>query len=278
MLVTIVVALLLFVVLDRVAVRVVAAQIATRAQQTEHLPTRPAVSIGGTLFLPQVATGRYRDVNVEIRGLRQADVRIDRVRTHLDGVRIPLSTIVRGQVTRIPVDQLDADVELTFADMNAYLASQGSALRISKADAGSGSGSAILVQGTVSILGSDYPVSGTADIGVLPAAVTFQPRELSEGVAAVVPPALRQLALSLLTVRVPVDGLPFNLQLRSATVAPDRMRFSAAGHDVVLDTTTVPPAAAAASLPPATSAAPASSVSASAAVPAVVGAPGGSRG
>lgn len=225
--------LLLLYVLDRVAVRVVRDQIATQAQKSENLPTKPSVSIGGPLFLPQVLSGNYRDLDIDIRGSVEDGLRIDRVRSHLDGVRIPLSDIINGDVTKIPVDHLDADVELTFTDLNAYLAAQGSTLTLSPV------GPDIRVSGTIDILGTSYPVDGTAVIDVEPAAVTYLPKELADGLTSILPPDWHDEARALLTIRIPVEGLPFNLELTSATVLPDRMRFSAAGQNVILDTTTM---------------------------------------
>ncbi|CAJ59606.1 hypothetical protein FRAAL0940 [Frankia alni ACN14a] len=225
----VVVLLIVLVVVDRVAARVVAGQIATQAQRAEHLPSRPAVSLGGFPFLTQVVAGNYRDVRVDVRGHVEQDVRVDRVRADLAGVRVPLADVVRGDVRRIPVDRLAARVELTFADVNAYLRRQGSAITVSP------DGQAIRVAGSVQVLGTTYPVSGTADIGVQPASVTFTPRELAASVGAILPPALRQAATELLTVHVPVAGLPFNMQLTSATVAGDRITFAADGRHVVLD-------------------------------------------
>ncbi|WP_307874693.1 LmeA family phospholipid-binding protein [Frankia nepalensis] len=225
---------------DRLAVRVVSDQIASQAQQSQNLPTKPSVSIGGPLFLPQVVRGKYQDIDIDVRGSVQNGLRIDRVRSHLDGLHIPLSDVIGGDVTTIPVDHLDADVEITFTDLNAYLAAQeaqnpqGAKLRVGAA------GSAIKIDGTVNVLGAEYPVQGTADMDVEPAAVTFLPRELAQGVASVLPPGLSDEVLKLLTIRVPVEGLPFNLKLTSATVQGDRMRFSAAGENVILDTTVTP--------------------------------------
>jgi hypothetical protein len=61
-------------------------------------------------------------------------------------------------------------------------------------------------------------------------------------VAALLPPQWRAAVLQLLTLKVPVEGLPFNLKLTSANVLADRLVFSAAGHDVILDTTRLSPA------------------------------------
>ena len=230
LLITMLVLLALLVALDRIAVRIVADQIATRAQSAENLAERPRVSLGGFPFLTQVASGRYRDIDIEVRGYEQDGARVDRVRADLSGLRLPLSAALRGEVDRIPVDRVAAAVDLTFADVNSYLASEGSTAQISPAGEGG-----ILITGTVDILGTSYDVSGVADIGVAPDAVTFTPREIGGGVDALLPPHLLELARSLLTVQVPVTGLPFNLELKSATVSADRLTFTAAGENVVLD-------------------------------------------
>lgn len=219
---------------DRIAVWAVADQIATRAQSAEDLAERPEVSLGGFPFLTQVAAGRYQDVTIEVRGFAQDGARIDRVRAELVGVRLPLSDVIRQDVDRVPVDRVDAEVDLTFDDVNAYLLAQGSQVQVGAA------GQGIEVGGTVNILGVDYPMSGTADIGIAPEAVTFTPRELTAGLSAVLPPDLVETARSLLTVQVPVTGLPFNMSLRSATVAGDRLMFEAGGENVVLETSGIP--------------------------------------
>lgn len=241
--IVVVVLLVLLFVADRIANRVVAGQIATEAQRSQNLPNKPSVSIGGVLFLPQVIQGDYHDINIDVRGSVQEGLRIDRLRSHLDGVHIPLSDVIGGNVTKIPVDSLDADVEVTYPDLNRYLAAQGMKLTVAPAD------SAIRISGTVNVFGTDYPVEGTASIGVEPAAFTFTPRELAQGVTAVLPPGLRDEVLKLLTIRVPVEGLPFNLKLTAVNILPDRMRFSAAGENVILDTTTITPTTGAPSTP-----------------------------
>ncbi|WP_018638591.1 LmeA family phospholipid-binding protein [Parafrankia elaeagni] len=228
-LVTILLALIVFGVLDRVAARVVADQIATRAQTSQNLAERPDVSLGGFPFLTQVAAGRYRDVDIEVRGYEQDGVRIDRVGAQLAGVRLPLSDVLRDQVDQVPVDRVDAQVDLTFADLNAYLATQEPQVQVSAADQG------IQVAGTAEVLGTRYPVSGTADIGVAADSVTFTPRDLTASLGVVIPPQLLEPVRALLTIRVPITGLPFNMALRSAVVGPDRLTFTAGGRDVLLD-------------------------------------------
>lgn len=233
LLITLGVVVALLVVLDQVAVRVVESQLATRAQRSEGLAARPDVSLGGFPFLTQVAAGRYRDVDVVVDGYEEAGVRVDQVRANLSGVSVPLSDVVRGQVESVPVDDVRAEVDLTFDDVNAYLASQGLTARVRS------EGDVVRVSGPVTLLGMTYDLSGTAAIGVVADAVTFTPREVSAAVDLLLPSELREQALALLTVKVPVTGLPFNMALTSAVVSDDRVTFAAGGQHVVLDTTGV---------------------------------------
>jgi hypothetical protein len=208
----------------RVAARVVAGRLAVRAQPAE-------VALAGFPFFAQVVAGRYRDVDVQVRGYATTGPRVDRVRAELDGVRLPLSELARGRLSRIVVERVHAEVDLTFADVDAYLRRLGSAVRVQP------EGEALRVSGALRILGMSCPLSGTAEIRVLADAVILTPRELTRGPGvALLPPLLRESALALLTVRLPVAGLPSNLGLKEATVHPDRLTFTAAGENVVLDT------------------------------------------
>jgi hypothetical protein len=233
-------------VVDRLSVRYVAGQIAAQAQRSQQLPTKPSVSIGGALFLPQVVGGDYKDIDIDVHGSTANGLRVDRLHAHADGVHLPLSNIVNRDTRQIPVDSLSADVELTFTDLNSYLAEQASLTTTQGARATapkvSSDNGAIKVDSTVNILGTNYPVEVVATMGVEPDAVTFTPRDFSQGVAALLPPQWREAVLQLLTLKVPVEGLPFNLKLTSANALADRLVFSAAGHDVILDTTRLGPA------------------------------------
>jgi LmeA-like phospholipid-binding len=225
--ITVLVLLVLLVIADRVLVRVATSQLSERAQRAENLPSRPSIDIRGFPFLTQVVAGRYPDVRFDVRGYTQAGPRVDDVSGSLTGVRLPLRDVIRGRVGSVPVDRVRAQVFLTFADLNAYLASQRSPVTVS-AD-----GSALHISGNVTFLGRSYPLTGSADLGVAPSAVTFTPR--SFGTAGIpLTSGLGEFAARLFTVTVPVDGLPFNLHLRSATVSPKGVTVVADGTNVVL--------------------------------------------
>jgi hypothetical protein len=231
----------LLVIADRILVRVVTSQISDRAKRAENLSSRPDIDIRGFPFLTQVIAGRYQDVRFDVRGYTRSGPRVDDVSGTLSGIRLPLGDAIRGHVGSLPVDRVRARVFLTFADLNAYLAGQRSPVTVSAA------GSALRISGSVSFLGRSYPLSASADLGVQPAAVTFTPRSFGTS-SAPLTSGLGEFAARLLTVTVPVEGLPFNLRLRSATVSPTGVTVVADGTNVVLpanptDITSAPTAA-----------------------------------
>jgi hypothetical protein len=228
LLVTVGVLVVLLVIADRVLVRVVSGQIAERTQRSENLPSRPDIDIRGFPFLTQVVSGHYRDVRFDVRGYAQAGPRVDDVSGSMTGVRLPLGDVVRGAVKNVPVDHARAQVFLSFADLNAYLATQRSPVTVTAA------GTALRISGSVTFLGRAYPLSGEADLGVQPTAVTFTPRSIGTSTTIPLTSGLGELAARLFTVTVPVDGLPFNLRLRSATVSEKGVTVVADGTNVVL--------------------------------------------
>lgn len=230
-LISLVVVLALLVVLDRVGAHVLAGQIATRAQRTEGLSEKPDVSIDGFPFLTQVISGRYHDVKVHVRGFQRDGPRVEAVDADLKGVHVPLGDGIRGQVHQVPVDRVSSRVHITFDDLNTYLASQNNAARVT------GDGGTLRISGPVTFLGTSYPVAGNANIGVSGDSVTLTPAAVSQAVGALLPPSLRQAAIDRLTLRFPVQGLPFNLHLQSARVDGDGMTFTAGGTSVILTNT-----------------------------------------
>jgi hypothetical protein len=235
LLIVFIASLAVLVLLDQVAARVVANQVAVRAQRTQNLPERPVIALGGFPFLTQVVTGHYRDVDVQVRGYATAGPRVDQVRAELDGVRFPLLDVVRGRMNRIVVGRLHAEVDITFADIDAYLRSRGSAVRVQV------EGDAVRVSGTLRVLGRSYALSATADIGVVPDAVTLTPRDLTQGFGSLLPSPVRGIARAMLTVTFPVAGLPAAVGLLSATVRSDRLTFTAGGDNVVFATASLRP-------------------------------------
>ncbi|MFF8596760.1 DUF2993 domain-containing protein [Streptomyces sp. NPDC015220] len=92
LLIVVVILGVLFVVVDRVAVRFAQGQAADKLRSTENLARTPDVSIKGFPFLTQVASGELDDVEVGIKDYEAATgdagqtIRIDDLKAHMRGV------------------------------------------------------------------------------------------------------------------------------------------------------------------------------------------------
>jgi hypothetical protein len=220
----------ILVVLDRVAVVVADGQIADRAQTSQGLSKKPNVSIKGFPFLTQVVRGHYGQVDVTVHDFTQKGLTVDKLVVHAHGVSVPLSKVLSGSVTEVPVDRADAQVTLSFANLNAYLKSTlaGQTLTVSGQD------------GRVTLTGTlPFPprlsLSAAAAVHVSGSAITFRPASV-DAIVARIPggQGLRGLVENFFTVRLPVTQLPFGIQLRKATVTRDAVVIDASASGLTL--------------------------------------------
>src|SRR5512135_1747390 len=119
-----------FVVVDRIAVRVAERHVVSWIQSSQNLSSKPEVHIFGFPFLTQAAFGEYRDVEASVRGLSTPGPRVERMAAHLEGAHIPLAAVLRNQVNRIPVDRASAAVFVTYADLNSFLRNQPGSVQV----------------------------------------------------------------------------------------------------------------------------------------------------
>src|SRR5579884_149396 len=117
---------ILVVAADRVGAHVAAHVLAGKLESDENLTTRPSVSIGGIPFLTQAIGGTYHDVTVTTHDFLTSDrVQIDTLSVHLHGVHIPLSKVIGGSVSKVPVDRVDGNVFVSFSEITSYLTGRG---------------------------------------------------------------------------------------------------------------------------------------------------------
>jgi len=112
----------LLLVLDRVGEHIAARQLAGRIQTSQHLSSRPDVSIGGFPFLTQVLQGRYHSVSitstppVTVNGVAVTDVRV-----HLQSVKVSTSDALHGTVRNVPVSSGTGTAVLGYAQVNTLI-------------------------------------------------------------------------------------------------------------------------------------------------------------
>jgi hypothetical protein len=213
---------------DRVGALVGAHVLAGKLQDYEHLDNRPSVSIGGVPFLTQAFGGKYDDVKVTASGVRVAgDVPVTTLTAHLHGVHLPLSKVIGGSVSRVPVDRIDGTVFVSFTDANTYLTHHSPAGQLVRLALGPGGALAVLDRMTTA--GRRVDLRGAASITQAGNVLTLNVNKLSGAANRVTSAVLGRLSVVL-----PLRALPFRLELTSVTATSTGITAVGAVREVVL--------------------------------------------
>lgn len=216
----------LFVVVDRVAVAIAENEVGDRIAQQADLPGPPEVDITGFPFLTQAFRGRYDRVEVTATDVPAGELRLDRLDATLRGVHVPLSEALSGDVTRVPVEQIDARALVGYAEL-----SQRSGDR--QLTVSAGTGSRVRVTGNVEVLGRTLSAVAVSRVEVVDGAIVVTAEEFEVGNEAadeVITRALR----GRFDITVPVTGLPYGLRVTGLGVEPDGVVVRANAVDTVL--------------------------------------------
>jgi hypothetical protein len=216
--------------LDRVGARVAAHVLAGKLQTYEHLPNRPSASIGGIPFLTQAFGGDYHDVHVTARDFKTPDgVPVTTLDAHLRGARLPLSDVLDGSVSKVPVDHVQGTVYVSFADVAAYLTGEGTSVTLGRA-----SDHTIKVTRKIPLGGNRTGVA----VGVATVTVSNQVVKLAVGqidaTSIVGGKSGRTFLVRPFTLSVPLRALPFRIDVTSVTVSGEGVTAAGTANDVTL--------------------------------------------
>ena len=217
--------LLLLVVADRSAAAFAGRTLATELQRSAGLAARPSVAVDGFPFLTQATAGRYGRIEVVADDVPAGDTTVARLDAVLTGVRVPLSQVLSGAVTQVPVDGVDARAVLGY---DALSRSSGSRRLTAEA-----AGDRVRVRGEVEVLGQRLAAAAVSTVAlegddVVVAAQSF---EVGNRVAdALLTVALRDR----LDLRLSVRDLPYGLRVDAVTVEPAGVVVRATARDTVL--------------------------------------------
>jgi hypothetical protein len=203
------------VVLDRVGAHVAGHVLAGKLQSDEHLPHRPSVSIAGIPFLTQAIGGDYHNVGVTAHDFKTPDgVTVTTLKAHLHGAHIPLSKVLHGSVSTVPVDHVDGSAFVSFGNTAQYLSAQGTgSITLSRSGP-----HAVSVTGRVPIAGRLRLVHSVVTVAVSRSVVTLS------GAARGVP----------LSLSMPMGGLPFRINITSVTVGANGITATGTANHVRL--------------------------------------------
>lgn len=201
-------ALVLLLIADRVADYAAQRDVASRIQASEHLSTRPDVSIGGFPFLTQAFAGRYDEVDVTIHGLHAGPLPIARVTARLHGVHLPLGAVLRQSVGAVPTERTSASVLLRYDDLNRFIATD-------KVRFSAGANGRVHVTATAEVAGAGVRAGADVPIVVSGSVLTVD-------------------AVAGVQVRIPLPDLPFHMRLNTAKSTADGVLVSGSVDDLVL--------------------------------------------
>ena len=224
LLIAVLVLLGIAIVADRILVVLTEDQLAVAVQEEGQLPGEPDISIEGFPFLTQAIGGRYESVRVGVDvaalGLppgATADIQ-------LLGAQVPLSSVLSGSVSSVPVDKVVGTVTFPFD----YIGEQLGGATVTR------DGSGLRVETTVPLLGQDFRVAATAELALVGREVTLTASNV-EGFDTELPDEVTAVVLDLLDLSLPVPELPFGLVFTGIQVVGDGMQVVAEGSDIVLE-------------------------------------------
>ncbi len=224
LLITLGVLVVLLVAADRVGVLVAEDQVAAQVAQRGQLAGEPDVDITGFPFLTQAVAGHYDDVRLSLTADDLGQPAGTTADISLQGVRLPLSDVLGGDVSQLPVDRVDGRASVPYALLAGQL---GGDTTLAREDDG------LRITKTVEVLGQTIPLTAAGQVALdgQDLVVTV---ESAAGAGIDIPDVLLQQAQDLLDFRYTLPALPFGLQLTGLQVADRGVDVTVAATDVVL--------------------------------------------
>lgn len=211
----VVVVLVALIGLDRLAAFGAGRALAARIRVSQHLQSRPEVSIAGFPFLTQVLSGEYRDVTISTAGpeLLQG-VQVVRATVRLRGVKI--AGVFRWTVRDVPVSSGTATALISYRQLSQLLGQQLGVAGGSFSIRGAGPGHAQLAGPFGLALRFSAAVTGGA------LTVRLDPRSLQA-----LPGTVRDVIASTLAAPIALPVLPYNATLAAGNLTPDGLVLTA---------------------------------------------------
>jgi hypothetical protein len=240
LLVLLIVIVLLLVAADRVGHSVaddkLAEQVASQAQSKDvKLGVQPTADITGFPFLTQVAAGKYDKILVHMRDVTVQSYAIPKLDITANGVHAKTSDVINGNGP-ITADTVSGTATVGWGYVNQAAKEQLNQAQVKDVHL-SGQNGALDVRMTVSVLGQDLKLTGTAKPTLSDDGKRLQvsfadlhtTSELPDQAQSILDNVLRQLGLQL---RLP--SLPYGLKLTDVDAQSDGLQVTAEATDVTL--------------------------------------------
>ena len=205
--------------------------VASRIQQAAHLQTAPRVTVEGFPFVTQVLQGRYQRVDVDAAGpLAVGDLGLDHLTGSALGARVPLTEVVNGSVSSIPVDRAEAAAHISWPELdrlvNDRLGAGAARLHFSSGGAGR-----VAVRTVVDTPVGVVTLRGRAGVSVHDGRlrVTISPQDLQGA-----PDVVRNVLANALDRSFPLPRLAMGFTVTSASPDSSGLRLGVAAQHTTL--------------------------------------------
>lgn len=203
---------------EQVTERVVARQL------RGELGATPQVEFDG-LFLPQAVRGRFGRVRVQADAVRREGLPVREFSASLSGLRVAAADAVRGEVDRVPVEQLRGRAVLAYDDLERLSGARGLQL--------SGSAGRLRLSGPVAVFGLEGTATALSEVRLEGDQLVVRAEELAVD-GEQVPDEVARALRGELDLRLPVPPLPYDLRLDDLDVTAAGIAVSGSARDVVL--------------------------------------------
>jgi hypothetical protein len=197
----------------------------------EGLREDPDVTFQGFPFVTQAFGGEFQRVEVTARDVEREGVTIDRIHAVLEGVEVDLSAALNGRVQAVPVQEGEATLRLTYGDLQTYLSRKPGNIRISVRE-----GRPVIVSsfgvpgvGTVDVEGTPTVRTTATSVRVSVSGV----RAVAGGVT--LTSALASSAAARASFTIPLEGLPFGIQVTEARLTDSALEVTATAEGLVIE-------------------------------------------
>ena len=197
----------------------------------EGLKEDPDVTFRGFPFATQAVRGEFDEVAVTVRDIERDGLVVERIDATLRGVEIDLNDALNGRVTAVPVDRGEATLRLSYGDVNQYLTRRPGNIRV------------VVREGRPYVVSSfGVPGVGQLDVEGTPT-VRVTKTSVRVSVTGVHPvtgstalnDALARAAGIRASFTIPLDDLPFGIQVSGAELTATGMLVDATATGFVID-------------------------------------------
>jgi hypothetical protein len=209
----------LFVAADRVALAIAEDKAASALQSSQHLSSKPDVSVPGFPFLTQLAAGSFDEITVSAKDIavgRNRDIDLSRVDVDLHDVT------VSNNYSSVHADSATASARITYDELSRALGTTVHA----------GDNGRLVAEPTVNLLGQSFHGTVSAVVHASSGAgITFGDPKVSVG-GVQIPDAVSQALANVFQGAISLAGLPFGVRVTGVAATSSGLVLDLAGTNL----------------------------------------------